>query len=491
MNGHEYETVIGLEVHAQLLTRSKMFCSCAADYQAAPPNTRVCPVCLGMPGVLPVINRRAVEFTLMTALVLNCEIPEFSKFDRKNYPYPDLMKGYQISQYDLPLSHDGWLEIDLEGETQRIGITRVHLEEDTAKLLHRSGNGGERYSLVDVNRSGVPLMEIVGEPDLRSPEGARRYLVKLRSILQYLGVSTGNMEEGSFRCDANVSLRPCGAAQLGAKVEVKNMNSFRSVFRALEYEVERQRHRLERGERIHQETRGWVEETGVTVSQRSKEFAHDYRYFPEPDLPPLLLSRAWIDEIQSRLPELPDVRRRRFEEEYGLAGYDAGQLSLARNVADYFEAVVRALGAEDGKERQRRAKAVANWILGDLARLLNAGGQEIAHCPVPPEALAELVGLVESGRVGGPAAKEVLAEMYTSGRRPEAVVEERGLSQVSDVAALDGIVAGVLEENAVAVSDYRGGKTQAMTFLVGQVMRLSRGRAKPEVVREILVRRLG
>ncbi len=491
MGGHEYETVIGLEVHAQLLTRSKMFCPCAADYQTAAPNTRVCPVCLGLPGVLPVINRRAVEFTLMTALALNCEIPEFSKFDRKNYPYPDLMKGYQISQYDLPLSHDGWLEIDLDGETQRVGITRVHLEEDTAKLLHRAGDRAERYSLVDVNRSGVPLMEIVGEPDLRSPEAARRYLVKLRSILQYLGVSSGNMEEGSFRCDANVSLRRRGAAELGAKVEVKNMNSFRSVFRALEYEVERQRHRLEGGERIHQETRGWVEEKGLTVSQRSKEFAHDYRYFPEPDLPPLLLSRAWIEELRSRLPELPDVRRRRFEEEYGLAAYDAVQLTLARAVADYFEAAVEFLQAQDRPERQRRAKAVANWLLGDLTRLLNASGQEIALCSVSPEALAELVGLVESGRVGGPAAKEVLAEMYASGRRPGEVVEERGLSLVSDVSELDGMVAQVLEENAVAVSDYRGGKTQALTFLVGQVMRLTRGRAKPEVVRDILAQRLG
>ncbi|MDP2952451.1 MAG: Asp-tRNA(Asn)/Glu-tRNA(Gln) amidotransferase subunit GatB, partial [Chloroflexota bacterium] len=315
----DYETVIGLEVHVQLLTQSKMYCPCSADYANAPPNTHVCPVCLGLPGVLPVINRQAVEYTVMTALALHCTIPELTKFDRKNYPYPDLMKGYQISQYDAPIGVRGWLAIEADGHEKRAGITRVHLEEDVAKLLHRASPEGETYSLVDVNRSGVPLMEVVGEPDLRSPEEARQYLIKLRSILQYLGVSTGNMEEGSFRCDANISLRPAGATNLSAKVEVKNMNSFRAVYLALDYEVQRQREVWEKKERLVQETRGWVDEKGITVSQRSKEYAHDYRYFPEPDLVPLTFSRERVEEIRARLAELPDARKQRFMASYGLS----------------------------------------------------------------------------------------------------------------------------------------------------------------------------
>ena len=321
-----YETVIGLEVHAQLQTKSKMFCRCSSDYAGASPNTHVCPVCLGMPGVLPTINRQAVEYTIMTALALNCTISEHTKFDRKNYPYPDLMKGYQISQYDAPFGLRGSLAIDVDGREKEVGITRVHLEEDVAKLLHRTSNG-EAYSLVDVNRSGVPLMEVVGEPDLRSPEEARQYLMKLRSILRYLDVSTANMEEGSFRCDANISIRPEGSKELLAKVEVKNMNSFRAVYRAMEYEVKRQIKAAETGTKITQETRGWVEEKGITVSQRSKEYAHDYRYFPEPDLPPLTLSRVQVEEIKTKLPELPEARRNRFVAEYGLTLYDANLLT--------------------------------------------------------------------------------------------------------------------------------------------------------------------
>jgi len=323
-----YETIIGLEVHAQLLTKSKMFCRCSADYASAPPNTHVCPVCLGMPGVLPTINKKAVEYTIMTALTLNCTIPQFTKFDRKNYPYPDLMKGYQISQYDAPIGIQGWVMLEAEGRKRRINIKRVHLEEDVAKLVHRSTPWGEPYSLVDVNRSGVPLMEIVGEPDLRSPEEARQYLIKLRTILQYLGVSTGNMEEGSFRCDANISIRPVGSQDGFAKVEVKNMNSFKAVYRALEYEAERQRRVAEEGGKLVQETRGWVEEKGITVMQRSKEYAHDYRYFPEPDLPPLVLSPSWVEEIKSRLPELPEARRDRFVSQYGLSPYEANLLTI-------------------------------------------------------------------------------------------------------------------------------------------------------------------
>jgi aspartyl-tRNA(Asn)/glutamyl-tRNA(Gln) amidotransferase subunit B len=332
----DYEVIIGLEVHVQLLTKSKMFCSCSAVYAASPPNTHVCPVCLGMPGVLPVINKKAIEYTVMTALALNCTISEYSKFDRKNYPYPDLMKGYQISQYDSPVGKKGWLNVELDGQQKKLGITRVHLEEDVAKLLHRSAQWGEAYSLVDVNRSGVPLMEVVGEPDIRSAEEARQYLIKLRSILQYLGVSTGNMEDGSFRCDANISLRPVGTSEFLTKVEVKNMNSFKAVYRALEYEAQRQKQVLESGDRLVQETRGWVEEKGITVSQRSKEYAHDYRYFPEPDLPPLTFSRQWVEELHRQLPELPDARRERFITSYGLSPYDASLLTSSKSMADYF-----------------------------------------------------------------------------------------------------------------------------------------------------------
>src|SRR6266704_630682 len=331
----DFEVVIGLEVHSQLLTKSKMFCTCSTDYANAAPNTHVCPVCMGMPGVLPVINEQAIAYTIMTALALNCSIPEYSKFDRKNYPYPDLMKGYQISQYDIPLSRNGYLTIEHNGQQRRIGITRVHLEEDTARLLHHDG-----YSLIDINRSGTPLMEIVSEPDLRSPEEARLYMQKLREILVYLGVSSGRMEEGSLRCDANISIRPRGQQALGVKTEIKNMNSFRSVERALEYEAQRQIEMARAGQTIYQETRGWVETRGITVSQRSKEQAHDYRYFPEPDLPPLVISRVWVEELRAQLPELPDARRARYKSEYGLSAQDANVLTEDKALGDYFEQVM-------------------------------------------------------------------------------------------------------------------------------------------------------
>src|SRR6516225_417182 len=338
----EFEIVIGLEVHSQLLTRSKMFCSCSTDYAYSAPNTHVCPICMGMPGVLPVINEQAVAFTIMTALALNCEIPQYSKFDRKNYPYPDLMKGYQISQYDIPLSKNGYLTIEHDGQTKRIGITRVHLEEDTARLLHHEG-----YSLVDINRSGTPLMEIVSEPDLRTPEEARLYMQKLREILVYLGVSSGRMEEGSLRCDANISVRPRGQKDLGVKTEIKNMNSFRSVERALSYEAQRQIELLRTGQPIHQETRGWVETKGITVGQRSKEYAHDYRYFPEPDLPPLIISRVWVEEIRATLPELPDARRERYLRDFGLSAQDANVLTEDKPLGDYFEQVMSIANGKD------------------------------------------------------------------------------------------------------------------------------------------------
>ena len=483
----QYETIIGLEVHAQLLTRSKMFCPCSPSYADSPPNTHVCPVCLGMPGVLPVINKRAVEMTIMTGLALNCAIPEQAKFDRKNYPYPDLMKGYQISEYDRPLCTDGWMEIDVDGQRKRIGITRVHLEEDTAKLIHVKSPTGETYSLVDVNRSGVPLMETVSEPDMRSPEEARAYLVKLRQILRYLDVCAGNMEEGNFRCDANVSLRPLGSSELGGKVEVKNMNSFRSVYRALQFEVERQREALENGERIPQETRGWVDDRGVTVSQRSKEYANDYRYFPEPDLPPIIVDREWLEEIRAQMPELPDAKRARFEAEYGLSEYDVALLIETRAKADYFEATA-ALAPEP--KRQKRAKAVANWINSELAGLLNARNMEIREVRISPEALSKLIDLQEDGTISGKTAKGVFEEMFESGRQPEEIVEEAGLVQITASEEIAAAVERALKDHAKAADDYRGGKQEALKFLVGQVMRETRGRANPETVNQLLKEKL-
>jgi len=485
----EYETIIGLEVHAQLLTKSKMFCGCSTDYADAPPNTHVCPVCLGMPGVLPVINRQAIEYAIMTALALNCTIAETTRFDRKNYPYPDLMKGYQISQYDNPLSHGGWIDIEADGETRRVGITRVHQEEDVAKLAHRTDPSGETYSLVDVNRAGVPLMEIVSEPDMRSPEEARQYLIKLRSILQYLGVSTGNMEEGSFRCDANVSVRPVGSTGFQAKVEVKNMNSFKAVFRALEYEVQRQIKVLEKGGRLVQETRGWVEDRGVTVSQRTKEYAHDYRYFPEPDLPPLAVSRETVEEIRSRLPELPDVRRDALMSTYGLSRYDAGLLTASKAEADYFEESVGLF--PKGADAKKSAKTVANWLLGEYARLFNATATDIADCKVRPAQLVEMVGLIEEGTLSTSLAKTVFEEMFHTGKDARRVVEEKGLAQISGTAELEAAVDKVIAENRQAAVDYKQGKEQALKFLVGQVMRATKGQANPQLVTDLLKKKLG
>ncbi|MSQ06142.1 MAG: Asp-tRNA(Asn)/Glu-tRNA(Gln) amidotransferase subunit GatB [Dehalococcoidia bacterium] len=484
----EYETVIGLEVHVQLQTRSKMFCACGADYQTAPVNSRVCPVCLGLPGTLPVINRRAVEFTIMTGLALHCHIPEYSKFDRKNYPYPDLMKGYQISQFDLPLATGGYLEIEVEGQSKRIGVTRVHLEEDVAKLQHFPSPGGDGYSLVDVNRSGVPLLEVVGEPDLRSAEEARAYLVALHSIVQYLGVSTANMQDGSFRCDANVSIRPRGEARFGTRTEVKNMNSFRSVFMALNFEVERQRRVLEDGGRVVQETRGWVEERGVTVSQRSKEQAHDYRYFPEPDLPPLVISPKWVEELRRSLPELPAQRKTRLVQEYGIPEYDAGLLTGSKDLADYYENVVELRAAVS--PATALAKQASNWMLGDLTRLMNLAGQDITQIKVTPAHLIELIGLIEAGSLSTTLAKTVLEEAFQTGQRPSDIVRDKGYTQISDSSVVEAAVAQAIEANPRAVADYRSGKETAARFLVGQVMKLTKGQAKPELVNELVKQRL-
>ena len=480
----QYETVIGLEVHVQLQTQSKMFCSCRADYQSAPVNSRVCPVCLGLPGALPVINRRAVEYTIVTGLALNCDIPRLTKFDRKNYPYPDLMKGYQISQFDLPIAVGGRLDIEAEGITRTIGVRRVHLEEDVAKMQHFPGDDGG-YTLVDVNRSGVPLMEVVSEPDLRSAEEARAYLVKMHSMLQYLGVSTANMQDGSFRCDANISIRPAGSDELGTRTEIKNMNSFRSVFQALNFEAERQRRVLEDGGRVVQETRGWIEGRAVTVSQRSKEEAHDYRYFPEPDLPPLDIAPEWVSEIRARLPELAPERCARFQHDYGLSKYDALLLTDSKAMADYFEKAAGLRPAE-GPELERHAKQVSNWMLGDLAGLLNLENRDISESPVSPDHLVELIALVSEGAISVTMGKTVLEEAYRSGSSPRSIVEERGYTQISDSSAVEPSVREALDANPRAVTDYLSGKESAAKFLVGQVMKLTRGQAKPDVVNKLV-----
>jgi len=476
----EYEPVIGLETHAQLLTVSKMFCRCRADYAAAPPNTLVCPVCLGLPGVLPVINRRAVEYTVMTALALNCSFPEYAKFDRKNYHYPDLPKGYQISQYDLPLSQNGWLAVDSPGGPKRIHIRRVHLEEDTAKLFHVA-NQDETYSLIDFNRAGVPLMEIVTEHDFASVDEVRQYIIKLRAILRYLGVCSGDMETGAMRFEANISLRPKGSDKYGTKVEVKNLNSFRAVLKSLQYEIDRQARLLQEGGRVKQETMGWDDVGNVTVVQRSKEEADDYRYFPEPDLPPLALSREWIESLRARLPELPDAKRQRLVAQYGITHYDAGILTGEKALADYFEACAA---------RHPNAKAVANWITRDLLQLLNSTNTPIEACPVTPDGLAQMLKLMDDGIISSKLAKTVFEEMFKDGKGPEEIVAAQGLVQISDASQIESIVEEVMAANPRAVADFRAGKEPALTFLVGQVMKATRGRASPALANEILRRKL-
>ena len=485
----DYEVVVGLEVHSQLLTKSKMFCSCGASYQDARPNTVVCEVCMGMPGVLPVVNRRAVELAIATGLTLDCTISRQTKFDRKNYPYPDLMKGYQISQYDMPLATDGGLVIGVNGEEKKIGVTRVHLEEDVARLVHRSEPDGESYSLLDVNRAGVPLMEVVSEPDMSSPEEARSYLTTLHSILRYIGASTANMEEGSFRCDANISVRPRGSTALGTKVEVKNMNSFRSVHNALEYEAARQIEMMEEGRRIVQETRGWVDDREVTVSQRTKEYASDYRYFPEPDLPPLVIDPAWVEEVRDRLPELPQARRARFVEQYGLPLYDASLLTSSKTTAGFFESVlsVRPL---TGDAQRKLAKSVSNWVLGELARLLNATGTGLDDAKLQPQYLRELLELIDDGTLSTGMAKDVFEEMFKTGKPPAQIAEQAGMVQISDAGAVQRAVDEAIAANPKPVADYLSGKDTAMRFLVGQVMRLTKGKANPQLAGRLVQEKL-
>jgi aspartyl-tRNA(Asn)/glutamyl-tRNA(Gln) amidotransferase subunit B len=476
----EFETIIGLEVHAQVLTSSKMYCGCSSEYFSAPPNTHVCPVCLGLPGVLPVINRVAVEKTIATGLALGSDIPPYNKFDRKNYIYPDLMKGYQISQYDLPMAVGGELEFEVDGERKRVGITRVHLEEDTARLVHRVDASGDR-SLVDVNRGGVPLMEIVSDPDLRSPQEAREYLIALRRILRYIGASAGNMEEGSFRCDANVSQRTTDGKVVGPKVEIKNMNSFRAVERALTFEVQRQREALERGETLIQETRGWVEDQGITVGQRTKEQAHDYRYFPEPDLPPVELEASVVDAIREGMAELPEARRARLMMAFGLGPQDSAVITEEPSIADYYEQAVVAAG---GHHRD-----VANWLVGDLFALARAEGG-FDRLRLAPDQLAEIVVMVRSGEINAQAGKEVLAESNESGTSPRALVEQRGLRQETDEDKVRSVVAEVLSANPSAVADFHAGKQAAIGFLIGQTMRTMRGTGNPAIVRQIMTETL-
>jgi aspartyl-tRNA(Asn)/glutamyl-tRNA(Gln) amidotransferase subunit B len=476
-----YEPVIGLEVHTQLMTNTKIFCACSTQFGAAP-NTNTCPVCEGLPGVLPVLNKQVVEFAIRTALATHCQVANYSVFARKNYFYPDLPKAYQISQYELPIAEHGRIEIQVDSAIKEIGITRIHMEEDAGKLLHEyPGEPAGQYSYVDFNRCGVPLLEIVSEPDIRSPEEARAYLLNLKTILEYLEVSDCNMEEGSLRCDANISLRPVGQPAFGTKTEVKNMNSFRNVQRALEYEIERQVQMLDAGQAVVQETRLWNADTGMTVSMRSKEEAHDYRYFPEPDLIPLMISDAWIERIQNALPELAAAKRRRFIAEYELPEYDAEVLTNSQSLANYFEECVQMFS---------QPKAVSNWVMGELQRRLNQSGTDIRNCPVTPKHLAEMLKLVDNKTISGKIAKTVFEDMYATGKLPDAIVQEKGLVQISDTAQLEQIIAQVIADNPGPVEQYRGGKTKTFGFFVGQVMKATKGKANPQVVTQLLKQKL-
>ncbi len=494
----KYEVVIGLEVHTELQTKTKIFCNCKTSFGADPNtnvcpslhvigaiavlNTNVCPVCLGLPGVLPVLNKKVLEYAVRAGLALNCEISRFSKFDRKNYYYPDLPKNFQTSQFDLPICEHGYLDVEVDGKVKRLRITRAHMEEDAGKLVHHGTSITDSdYSLVDYNRTGTPLLEIVSEPDMRSAKEAVAYMEKMRAILQYVGISDCRMEEGSLRCDANVSVRPVGQKELGTKTEIKNINSFKGVEKAIEYEAMRQAELLEEGGKVVQETRTWDEKEGITKSMRTKEEANDYRYFPEPDLVPFTVSEEYIENIRKSLPELPDARKARYMEEFGISDSDAVFMTNDKNTADYFEAVVAA-GADP--------KATVNWIMGEFASQLSTDGIEIAKAPVSAEDLAGLLLLISKGTISGKIAKKVFATMWKEGGKAEDIVKAQGLVQISDTGALQALVDKVVSENPKAVEDFKAGKKKAVGALVGQIMKATKGQANPKVINELLSKTL-
>jgi aspartyl-tRNA(Asn)/glutamyl-tRNA(Gln) amidotransferase subunit B len=476
----DYEPVIGLEVHAQLLTKSKIFCNCSTLF-GNEPNTLTCPVCTGLPGSLPVLNKTVLEYTLRAALATHCRISPYSQFARKNYFYPDLPKGYQISQYELPLATDGYIDIQSDGQKKRIGIIRIHMEEDAGKLLHDLSSDRGAHSYVDFNRTGVPLIEIVSAPDIRSPEEASAYLRKLRAILMFLDVCDGNMEEGSFRCDANISLRPKGQQALGVKTELKNMNSFRNVQRALDFEIRRQTGLLDQGEGIVQETRLWDAPKGVTSSMRGKEEAQDYRYFPDPDLVPLVIDPQWIETTRAHLPELPEAKKERFIRDYGIPEYDAEVLTTSKPLANYYEACLRSYN---------KPKIVSNWIMSELLRELKRDEREIEDCPVPAPHLSEMLKMIDDGTISGKIAKNVFEEMYRSGKRAEEIVKEKGWVQVKDSTEIENIIDQVISANPKEVEGYRKGKEKLFGFFVGQVMKATQGKANPQLVNELLKKKL-
>ena len=476
----KYETVIGLEVHVQINTKTKIFCSCPTEF-GKPPNANTCPICLGMPGVLPVLNKQFLEYAMKACLATNCTIAPINRFARKNYFYPDLPKGYQISQFEEPLGINGYINININGAKKRIGLTRIHMEEDAGKLIHGENLGSPGKSYVDFNRTGVPLCEVVSEPDLRSAQEARAYLGELKSILQYSEVSDCNMEEGSLRCDANISLRPEGQKEFGTRTELKNLNSFKFIQKAIEYEVNRQTRILEQGENVIQETRLYDSDKGETFSMRSKEEAHDYRYFPDPDLVPVVIEEAWVEEIKKTIPELPEQKRERFTKEYDLPEYDAGVLTSSKKLADYFEKCTSLF---------TKPKIISNWVMGDLLRELNKKNQEIGQCPVSPEALVNLLKLIDEGIISGNIAKSVFEEMYQTGKEANLIVEEKGLKQITDDKAIDEMVEGILQANPSQVKEYKGGKEKVLGFLVGQVMKASKGKANPGSVNKLLKEKL-
>ena len=473
----KYEVVIGLEVHAQMLTDTKIFCGCSTEF-GSEPNTQTCPVCIGMPGVLPVLNKKALRFAIKTGLATDCSISSFSRFARKNYFYPDLPKGYQISQYELPVCEHGCIGIIVDGSVKTIGITRIHMEEDAGKNIHE---GAGTYSFVDLNRAGVPLMEIVSEPDIRTPREAVDYMKKLRAILRYLDVCDGNMEQGSLRCDANISVRPIAQTEFGTRTEIKNINSFRFVEKALEYEIKRQIKVIESGGRVVQETRLWDPNRGVTEPMRGKEEAHDYRYFPEPDLVPVIVEKEWIDEIKASLPELPDIKRDRFVTAYGLPETDADLLVSEKPLADWYEEAVK-LGGQP--------KSVANWIMGDLMRRLNADDKIIEDCSLKPNQLVDMLRLMDNGTISGKIAKSVFEEMYTTGKDPEGIVKEKGLLQISDSGEIEKAVDDVISKNPKETERFKAGEEKLLGFFVGQVMKVTKGKANPQMLNDLLRKKL-